>query len=82
MAMMRGVYCPPATWMATRSDPKVKTMKDSENVTTALNIAFAPSMPSPSPVHVNRASRAYTRTAKTCSSTTAKSGMIQSDERT
>ena len=29
VAMMRGVYCPLATWIATSSEPKVKTTNDS-----------------------------------------------------
>ena len=29
VAMMRGVYWPPATWIATSSEPKVKTRNDS-----------------------------------------------------
>ena len=43
VAMMRGVYCPPATWMATSSEPKVNTMKERLKVSTALNIVLAPS---------------------------------------
>ena len=29
VAMIRGVYCPPATWIATSSEPKVNTRKES-----------------------------------------------------
>ena len=47
VAMMRGVYCPLATWIATSSEPNVKTSNDSDSVMTALHSAFAPSSPSP-----------------------------------
>jgi hypothetical protein len=42
VAMMRGVSCPLATWIATSSDPKVNTRKDSASVMTVPYIACAP----------------------------------------
>ena len=81
VAMMRGVYWPLATWIATSSEPKVKTMNDRENVMTALNIAFAPSIPSPTPAHPSRASSAWTMVANICSRITAPMGMIQREDR-
>ena len=35
VAMIRGVYCPLAIWIATSSEPKVKIMSDSVSVTIA-----------------------------------------------
>ena len=39
---MRGVYCPLATWIATSSEPKVKTRKDMFAVMTVSSVARAP----------------------------------------
>ena len=40
--MIRGVICPPATWIATNIDPKVKTIKDIVKVTTVSITPAAP----------------------------------------
>ena len=81
VAMMRGVYCPLATWIATSSEPKVKTTNDSVSVMTALVSAFAPSSPSPCPAQPSRPSSASTMILNTRSARPAATGTIQSDER-
>ena len=43
--MIRGVNCPLATWMATRREPNVNTMKDRERVTIVPRIVCAPAEP-------------------------------------
>ena len=47
VAMIRGVYCPPATWIATSSEPNVKTRKERFNVTTVSSMDRAPAMDRP-----------------------------------
>ena len=42
VAMMRGVYWPPATWIATSSEPKVKTMNERLRVMKSSSWTFAP----------------------------------------
>ena len=49
VAIMRGVYWPLATWMATSSEPNVKTTNERLSVMTVLASALAPSIPSSSP---------------------------------
>ncbi len=47
VAITRGVSWPPAIWMATSSEPKVKTRNDSDSVMTVWYIVVAPDTPSP-----------------------------------
>ncbi len=47
VAMMRGVSCPLAIWIATSSEPKVNTTNVSVSVTMVWNRVRAPSTPSP-----------------------------------
>ena len=47
VAMMRGVYCPPATWIATSSEPKVKTRNDRFIVMRVSSVDRAPVSDSP-----------------------------------
>ncbi len=42
VAMMRGVYWPPATWIATSSEPKVKTMNEMLRVMKSSSWTRAP----------------------------------------
>jgi hypothetical protein len=79
--MMRGVYCPLETCIAIRSEPNVKTMNERLKVITALNSAFAPSMPNPRKFNCSRVSSACNNLPRICWSTTATIGMIQSDDR-
>ena len=44
VAMIRGVYCPPATWIATSSEPNVKTRNERLIVTTVSSRDRAPAM--------------------------------------
>ncbi len=81
VAMMRGVYCPLATWIATNSEANVKTSNDSVSVMTALESALAPSSPSPYPTQLSRPSSASTMSLNTRSATPAATGTIHSDER-
>ena len=45
VAMILGVNCPPATWMATRREPKVKTMNVSVSVMIVSIISVFPMRP-------------------------------------
>lgn len=47
VAITRGVSWPPAIWIATSSEPKVKTRKDSDSVMTAWYMVVAPVTDSP-----------------------------------
>ena len=47
VAMIRGVYWPPATWMATSSEPNVNTRKERFSVITVSSIDRAPGMDRP-----------------------------------
>ena len=42
VAMMRGVYWPPATWIATSSEPNVKTMNERLSVMKVCSWSRAP----------------------------------------
>ena len=42
VAMILGVSCPPATWIATRREPKVKTMNVSVSVTIVSRMLRVP----------------------------------------
>ena len=42
VAMMRGVYWPPATWIATSNEPKVKTRNDRLSVMSVSSNDRAP----------------------------------------
>ena len=47
VAMIRGVYCPPATWIATSSEPNVKTRNERFIVTTVSSMRPRPAMGRP-----------------------------------
>jgi len=47
VAMMRGVYCPLATWIATSSEPKVNTRKDKFAVMMVSSVVRAPLIDNP-----------------------------------
>ena len=79
--MTRGVYWPLATWIATRSEPNVKTTKERLSVMTVLQRALAPSIPRSNQAQPVCASITWTMARKIRSAIPAKTGMIQSDER-
>jgi len=47
VAMIGGVYCPPATWIATSSEPHVKTSNERFNVITVSSNDRAPAIGRP-----------------------------------
>ena len=47
VAMIRGVYCPPATWMATSRELKVNTIKERFVVTIVSSSDRAPAISRP-----------------------------------
>ncbi len=55
--MTRGVICPPATWIATSSEPNVNTRNASVSEMTVWSIACAPDTASPPNSHPSQASR-------------------------
>jgi len=59
----------------------VKTMNESVSVMTALNIACAPVRPSASPFQANRVSSVCASAQATCWNKSAKSGIIQREDR-
>ena len=81
VAMMRGVSWPLAIWIATSSEPNVKTTNESVSVMSVWNRVWAPSTPSPVRSQVTkRSSRCSTRMSMSASSTDA-IGATQSAER-
>ncbi len=82
VAMIRGVSCPLATWIATRSDPKVKTMNEIVSVSTVFRASDVPAGVAPNQgTHPSRSCSPNTRRMAIFSSTSAKNGTIQSAER-
>ena len=67
VAMIRGVYCPPATWIATSSEPNVKTRNERFSVITVSSMVRAPvhrkaqerRLPSSRPVRRSQPPMAY-----------------------
>src|SRR5262245_450292 len=56
VAMMRGVICALATWIATSNDPNVNTTNDRVAVTTSCRVASAPLTDNDSRFHSNHGS--------------------------
>ena len=81
VAMTRGVYWPLATWIATSSEPNVKTTNERVSVMTVLESALAPSIPRSNHAQPVRASTTSTMALNTRSARPARTGMIHSDER-
>ena len=90
VAMTRGVYCPPATWIATSKDPNVNTRKDSDSVTIVSSPERAPDNENPNsaftrlmcPASTSQSPAAPVSRTITCSTTIAKKGTTQSEELT
>ena len=74
--MIRGVSWPPATWIATSSEPNVNTRNDKVNVITVWYSAVAPAGSSPPRRQRSQASNARSAGASSNSSAMATSGTV------
>ena len=77
VAMIRGVNCPPAIWIATNSEPNVKTRNDSVSVITVWYSDWAPDMPKPVIRHASRLSRTRSTGATASTNKMERNGTIQ-----
>ncbi len=76
VAMIRGVSWPPATWIATRSEPNVNTRNDKVSVITVWYSAVAPVGSSPPSRQRSHSSNARSTGASSSTSAMATSGTV------
>ena len=81
VAMMRGVSCPPAIWIATSREPNVNTTNVSVSVTSVWNRVWAPATRRPVRFHVTKRSSICSALMTTSASSTETIGTTQSAER-
>ncbi len=81
VAMMRGVSCPLAIWIATSSDPNVKTTNESVSVMMDWNSVWAPATASPVRSHVTKRSSRCSNCMTAIASSTAMIGTTHRAER-
>ena len=78
VAMIRGVSCPPATWIATSSEPNVNTRNDSVSVMTVWYNDCAPAGSNPTRRQRSQLSSPRSMGARSSTRTIAMIGTVHS----